>query len=137
MPEQQTYNNHVRRDSAFLALSVLNVTLFATAVVELVRHYDTLHWFLLGLAVSAGSAAIATREYALKNQNRIIRLEENVRLHHLGVNPAGLSMRQIIALRFAPDAEVPELATRARAEGLTPKAIKQAISQWRADHDRV
>lgn len=137
MPQQQTYGNHVRRDPAFLALTVLNITLFIVAVRELLRHYDLLHWVLLGLAVSAWSAAIATRGYALKNQNRLIRLEENVRLHHLGVDPSGLTMRQMIALRFAPDAEVPALAARAKSERLDPKAIKQAISQWRADHDRV
>lgn len=137
MPEQQNYRNHVRKDHAFLALTVLNVTLFITAAVELVRHYDVLHWVLLGLAVSAGSVALATREYAVKNQNRLIRLEENVRLHHLGVNPAGLSMRQIIALRFASDAEVSTLARRAEAERLDGKTIKQAVQQWRADHHRV
>ena len=137
MAEQQNYKNHVRRDHAYLALTVLNLTLFITAVRELLRHYDLLHWVLLGLAVSAASAAIATREYALKNQNRIIRLEENVRLHHLGVDPSGLTMRQMIALRFASDAEVPALARRAETERLEPKAIKQAIGQWRADHDRV
>ncbi len=137
MPQPQTYKNHVHRPPGPTALSVLNVTLFLTAVVELVRHYDLLHWFLLGLAVSAWSAAIAAREYALKNQNRVIRLEENVRLHHLGVDPSGLTMRQMIALRFASDAEVPALARRAEAERLDPKAIKQSIQQWRADHDRV
>lgn len=137
MAEQQNYKNHVQRPVGPIALTVLNLTLFVTAVVGLVRHYDLLHWFLLGLAVSAGSAAIAAREYALKNQNRLIRLEENVRLHHLGVNPEGLSMRQMIALRFANDAEVPALAKRAETERLDPKAIKQAVQQWRADHERV
>ena len=137
MPEQQTYKNHVRRDYAFLALTLLNLTLFIVAVRELLRHYDLSHWVLLGLAVSAWSAAIATRAYALKNQNRIIRLEENVRLHHMGVNPAGLTMPQMIALRFASDAELPALARRAEQERLDPKAIKQAVGQWRADHDRV
>ncbi len=137
MAEQQTYKNHARRDYAYLALTVLNLTLFITAAVQLLRHYDLLHWFLLGLAVSAGSAGRAAQHYALKNQNRLIRLEENVRLHHLSVDPSGLTMRQMIALRFASDAEVPALARRAESERLDSKAIKQAIQQWRADHDRV
>ena len=137
MPEQQSYKNHVRVDQAYLALQVLNLTLFVTAIVELVRHYDTLHWLLLGLALAVLSLGAATRRYALKNQNRIIRLEENVRLHHLGVNPSGLNMQQMIALRFASDAETPALAMRAANERLTAKQIKEAIVSWQPDLERV
>ena len=62
MPQPQTYKNHVHRPIGPTALSLLNFTLFITALVELVRHYDLLHWVLLGLAVSTGSAAAAARE---------------------------------------------------------------------------
>lgn len=137
MPEQQNYKNHVRVDKAFLALGVLNITLLITAIVELAKHYDATHWVLLGLALSTLSAAMATRQYALKNQNRIIRLEENVRLHHLGVNPSGLTMPQMTALRFASEAESPALVARAVSERMTPKQIKEAIVNWQADNDRV
>jgi hypothetical protein len=46
-------------------------------------------------------------------------------------------MPQYIALRFASDAEVSDLAARAVAEGMTPKQIKEAIVTWRPDYDRV
>lgn len=137
MPERQNYKNHVRVDRAFVALCVLNLTLFIAAVVELVKHYDASHWILLGLALSVLSVGAATRRYALQNQNRVIRLEENVRLHYLGVNPSGLTMQQMIALRFASDAETPALAARSLTERLSPKQIKEAIVDWQPDVERV
>src|ERR1700712_5209360 len=102
---QQTKENHTRRDFAYLALAVLNLTLLITAVRQLIMHKDVLHLVIAGLALSTLSAGIAARRYALKNQNRLIRLEENVRLHWMGVDPSGLTMGQMIALRFASDAE--------------------------------
>jgi hypothetical protein len=86
--------------------------------------------------------ALTVRHYALRNQNRIIRLEEQLRLadllpeEQLGLIDA-LTMEQFIALRFASDAEVSELARRAVFEKLTPPQIKESIVSWRADDYRV
>jgi hypothetical protein len=77
------------------------------------------------------------RMYSLKVQDRVIRLEEQSRLRWLGVDSTGLTIGQLIALRFASDNEVGALATRARAESLAPKQIKEAIVNWRADDRRV
>lgn len=137
MPGPQSYSNHVRVDRAFLALTVLNLTLLIAAGTALLTHHDLLHWLVLGLALSTASTTMAARRYAITNQNRTIRLEETMRLQHLGVPTEGLSMRQLIALRFASDAEMPALVRRATTEQLDPKAIKQAIQTWRADHERV
>ena len=133
----QTKENHTRRDFAYLALVILNLTLLITAVRQLIEFRNVLHLLLAGFALSTFSACIAVRRYALKNQNRIIRLEENVRLHWMNVDPSGLTMGQMIALRFASDAESPALVARAVAEKMTPKQIKEAIVNWRADLDRV
>ena len=133
----QNYGNHTRVDVGYLALMLLNVTLVIAAFVHLGYRFHFLHLMLAGLALAVASTTVMTRRYALGNQNRLIRLEENVRLHNLGVDPSALTMRQMIALRFAPDAEVVSLAARAAAEGLSPKQIKAAIAVWRADHDRV
>ena len=50
---------------------------------------------------------------------------------------SGLTINQLIALRFAPDEEFIGLVDRAVAENLTPIEIKQSIQMWRADHQRV
>ena len=80
-----------------------------------------------------------TRIFPLKAQDRAIRAEESLRHfaltgrlldHRLGV-------KQIVALRFAPDAEFVELARKAADEGMSPDAIKKSVRNWRADHYRV
>ena len=79
------------------------------------------------------------RVFALKAQDRAIRAEENFRHFILTGKPldSKLSMRQIIGLRFASDAEFPELAKKAVAENISEKAIKQQIKNWKTDNDRA
>jgi hypothetical protein len=79
------------------------------------------------------------RAFPLKAQDRAIRAEENLR-HFVMTGKlldARLSALQIVALRFASDAEFVALAARAANENLAPKDIKQAIKTWRADEYRV
>jgi len=82
------------------------------------------------------------RLYTVALQDRIIMLEMKVRCAE--VLPAGadaalasLSPKQIVALRFASDAELGALLDRAVREQLTPDAIKQAVVAWRPDHHRT
>jgi hypothetical protein len=79
------------------------------------------------------------RAFALRAQDRAIRAEENFRHFILTGQPLDrqLRMSQVIALRFASDAEFPALAKRAVAENLGMKEIKQAITNWKADYNRV
>jgi hypothetical protein len=83
-----------------------------------------------------------SRWYIVALQDRIIQLEMQVRCAR--VLPAGqdeqlvqLSPKQVVALRFASDAELGDLLTRAVREQLTPAAIKQAVRQWRPDYLRT
>jgi hypothetical protein len=100
------------------------------------------HFDLLGAAALFGAVAF-TRLFPLKAQDRVIRLEEQLRLGRL--LPADLASRvhelrprQLIALRFASDAEVVDLVRDVLAGSLTePKQIKQRIKHWRADTFRV
>ncbi len=85
------------------------------------------------------SIAGIARIYSLKVQDRVIRTEENFRHFVLTGKPLDPQLRigQIVALRFASDAEFPELAKRASAEKLRSSEIKKAIQQWRPDTYRV
>lgn len=79
------------------------------------------------------------RWFALRAQDRAIRAEENFRYYILTGQPMDLQlrMRQIIALRFASDEELPGLAKRAVDEKLSSKSIKQSIKNWKPDYNRV
>ncbi len=80
-----------------------------------------------------------TRTFALKAQDRAIRAEENLRHFVLTgkLLPASLTVAQVVALRFAPDAEFPTIVEKAVAENLSGKAIKESIQNWKADFYRV
>ncbi len=79
------------------------------------------------------------RSFALKAQDRAIFAEENFRHYLLTKSklPEGLSIRQIVGLRFASDAEFPALAEKAVKENLSENDIKKAIKNWKGDYYRV
>jgi hypothetical protein len=94
------------------------------------------------LSIGAILLLFRLRQYPLKVQDRVIRLEERLRLQALAP-PAWhsqihrLTEDQLIGLRFASDDEVVALATQALDENLTRKQIKERIRNWRADYWRV
>jgi Family of unknown function (DUF6526) len=139
----QSHANHARLDPGFhFVLIPLIFVAVVLSILSLVHHHG-LHatlWLVLAIALllTAGKA----RSYALKVQDRVIRLEERLRLTMLLPEAARpriteLTESQLIALRFASDAELPKLAMRALNEGLTSKQIKTSIESWRADTFRV
>ena len=79
------------------------------------------------------------RSFALRAQDRAIRAEENFRYYLLTGKPfpSGLTIHQIIALRFASDDEFVGLVKKAFDENLSNKQIKAQISQWRPDYYRA
>ncbi len=138
---EQNYKNHTRLDPAFhfFLLPVL-FGLFVLTLVACYRHHGHMGYLYIFLAVLTFAVillAAKARMYAAQNQDRIIRLEETLRLGALGGSAAGLTVRQLVALRFASDGEVVELAERARRDHMQPKQIKQAVQNWRADYERV
>ena len=83
--------------------------------------------------------AFLARMFALKVQDRSIKVEENLRHFVATGKPLNSSLRisQIIALRFAGDAEFVALAKKAADENLSSKDIKKLIKDWKGDYHRV
>jgi hypothetical protein len=139
----QSLANHARFDPPLhFVLLPMGLAASILSIILLVRQPGI--GSILGVLLSVGFLMIAakTRAYALKVQDRVIRLEERLRLSMLlpeASRPriAELTEPQLIALRFASDAELPALAMRALNEGLTSKQIKAAVQTWRGDYFRV
>ncbi len=101
-------------------------------------------WAAWNVVVWAAAIAftLLLRTYSLKVQDRIIRLEERLRLATLLDGPlrariGELDVRQLVGLRFASDAEVPALVKAALDESLSGEEIKKRIQNWRPDTFRV
>jgi hypothetical protein len=139
----QTFANHARLDPPFhlFILPVFAISLIIT-IVHLIM-YPGLHsaWIVVFI-LAAAIAVTKTRTYALKVQDRVIRLEERLRLAILLDKPLRgrineLSESQLVGLRFASDAELPALVERALSQKMSNKEIKKAIVQWKPDYWRV
>ena len=139
MAAQQSFENHAKVVPAYhyftfgliAAYLVYRLYIVATAV-----SLDAVMSLLL--AVGVMMAAFWSRVFALRVQDRVIRLEMRLRL--LRVAPAiaprlgEFTINQLCSLRFASDAELPALAERVLAERLDDrKAIKRMIKDWEAD----
>jgi Family of unknown function (DUF6526) len=141
----QTYANHrqVVPIYHFVLLPLLLLTLIGAGVNLFQSWGDHQRLYsaslILVLTLAVFILAFLARIFALKAQDRAIRAEENLR--HFALTGKLLDSRlgplQIVALRFASDAEFPQLAREAAEKSLAPNQIKQAIQSWRADFYRV
>lgn len=146
MSAPQNYSNHSRFDPKFHFFLAPVFIVNIGVVIWLAVHNWPEHQFLsiweIVFAVALFLALGTMREYSLRAQDRIIRLEEKIRYERLLPadlleRSAILTMKQVIALRFASDTELPTMVKRTLAEGLNPKAIKQGIQTWKPDMQRV
>src|SRR5580658_1645154 len=137
---EQNYKNHVRYVPVFHFFVLPMLLINFVWSVRVAKHdfsADTVIASLTALALIL--AALYGRMFALAVQNRVIRLEMRLRLQEL--LPADLRGRivdfrpgQLVALRFASDAELPGLARKVLDERLIDqKAIKQLIRDWQPD----
>lgn len=135
----QTYANHRHRPTLWLIIALLAVIgLVMSVFLMLLRPaIVTLAPVLIALALIL--TVWMVRQYALRLQNRIIRLEMQVRLARLGRAADGdrLSVPQLVALRFASDQEIGSILDKALADKLEPDQIKRAVSNWQGDHMRT
>jgi hypothetical protein len=148
MPAPQTLKNHARFYPLFhffilpLLLLLLNVIFSIYVTVHTWPAYKHTHLWGIVIAVILFTIAGVARGFALRVQDRVIRLEERLRLQALAPEQwhaqiYRLSEDQVIALRFAADDEVVELAKQALEHKLSRKQIKERIKVWRADNWRV
>jgi len=151
---EQSFSNHAKTVPAFhffvLPVLLLNV------IWEIVRASRTLgHAETIGFALVAGAAvsillsvallglAFLARLFALGVQDRVIRLEERLRYQQLlpeDLKPriSEFTVNQLVALRFASDADLPVLARKVLDGKINQrKAIKQMVQNWRPDYQRV
>jgi len=148
--QPQNFANHTRFDPLFhfflAPVFILGVILALIHFFAHLSHSSFRDDFHAGLIILLAVALVVwltkTRLYALKVQDRVIRLEERLRLTQLLPDPLRsripeLTEDQLIGIRFASDAEVPKLVERTLKERLSRKQIKQAIVNWRADNWRV
>lgn len=139
----QTYTTHRRFYPLFhfVAMPIFAANL-VMAGVHLYREPSGASAWLFVVAFGLLVVLGVGRRQAVTVQDRVIRLEERLRLQALAPQLAGkidqLSKRQLVALRFASDAELPDLARRVLAgEFAKPGDIKRAITTWRPDELRA
>lgn len=139
----QNYANHVRHQLVFhfFLIPVLILNLIYS-IILLIRHPNPNAVWVVIMAIALLVMAFLVRINPLKVQDRIIRLEERTRLSTLLSNPLcsripELTEKQLVALRFASDEELPTLVEEALRHNLKSKEIKKRIRNWRPDDWRV
>ena len=142
--KSQYLHNHRRWNPLyhFIALPIFLLN-FGVATWQAVGDHGV--WNLWQFVVSLGFVAglLAARGMALVVQDRIIRLEMRLRLREvlpaaLAPRAGQLTKRQLVALRFAGDAELPALVERClKGELVSRRAIKREVRDWQADWLRV
>jgi hypothetical protein len=143
MSKTQDLKNHARFDPSYhLLIAGIYLINLVYAGVHLYRqHAISAAWYLV-LSLLVIVPILKLRTYPLKVQDRLIRLEERLRLQALASQEwypqiYRLTVDQLIALRFAGDDEVVELAKQALDQNLDRKQIKERIKNWRADEWRI
>ena len=143
-PSPQTFENHARILPAYhyVAFPLFALNFFYT-LYQVVTAFSWANLVAFAVAVALILLCFLARVMVLTVQDRVIRLEETLRLRAL--LPADLQARigeftvkQLVALRFASDGELPDLARQVLDATIRDqKAIKKMVRQWRADHQRA
>lgn len=141
---KQTMANHVRLHPPFHFFALpLSAAALVMAIVNVVKHNEALGaWTILIMALVLPVTTLLTRTSALKAQDRVIRLEERLRLASVLNDPLRsrideLTEAQLIAIRFCPDGELAGVVDKSLKNNLSNKDIKKSIVNWRADNFRI
>ncbi len=140
----QTYANHRRFFALYhyIALPIVALNVVYTAFLAFRSPNASTIWSFV-FAIGVASGVLAARTMVLIVQNRVIRLEQRLRLvallpDRLRGRIVELNLSQLIGLRFASDAELASLVERCLAGELkNGEDVKKAISSWQADFLRA
>ncbi len=141
--QEQNFKNHTRLVKGYHGLTFLLILALLIGSIVNLCHSAKENIYSASLICVASVIFVLLfwfiRAFALKAQDRAIRAEENLRYFILTGKalPTQLRLSQIIALRFAEDAEFVELIKKALDEKLSAKEIKSSITSWKADYHRV
>ena len=144
MEQTQTYQNHIRWYP--LVHFIIIPLLFLNLIWQSVMLYQAPSWdrgVSVVMAVVFGLIMFAARTQSLTAQDRLIRLEEQLRYYkvlppEVAEKACGLRTGHVIALRFAPDDELHGLVERTlNGEFNKTKELQLAVKNWRGDHLRV
>jgi hypothetical protein len=144
MPNTQDYKSHRRLVPAFhIGVLFSLLAYFVWSVYQLFQGLTGSAIMGVILSVALMTLAVSLRSQILRVQDRLIRLEMRLRLREnlpadLSARAAHLPVKQLVALRFASDEELPSLV-RDVVDGkvVTPNDIKLKIREWQADHLRA
>ena len=138
----QNFANHRHTPTLFIIAALATLGSIVLYVMHWIHYTQRIWSTTAGLMVAVVCLAIISRRYITALQDRIIKMEMRYRTDKF-LNPAqqkalwSLRKPQIVALRFASDAEMPGLIDRAATEPLSGNDIKKAIKEWQADFDRT
>ncbi|WP_419950001.1 DUF6526 family protein [Candidatus Palauibacter sp.] len=144
MAQSQNYANHTRRPPLlYLAGCLLSTAATGGIGYLLVVDFSAGTLALFVVAACTAIGLLFARRFSTGVQDRVIRLEERLRLERMLPDElkdeiGQLTTDHLIGLRFASDAELPKLVRLVLAGELTDRrSIKQAVEDWRPDHQRV
>jgi len=145
-PKIQNLKNHTSFDPIYHYVAFVLILILLVLSVVLMRQNPggslLMYFWFLTASIALFIITFKVRFYPLKVQDRIIRLEERLRLtlllpENLKKRIPELTEDQLIGLRFASDDEVSTLVELALDKHLTRKEIKERIQNWRPDHYRI
>jgi hypothetical protein len=136
---EQSYASHTHRPTLTAVAGLFTLAALILLALFAIRQPSIVAFGLVSLAAGVFTLVLISRAYTVRLQDRIIRLEMHGRLARLGRDRdfSKLSTRQIVALRFASDPELPALVERTVAESLSADQIKRGITSWQADLHRT
>ena len=139
---EQSFKNHTHRPTLTAVVWLFAILALTFEIQTTFLGRERRGWAMFMVIFAVFVIGWISRAYTVRLQDRIIMLETKVRAAELLPSGADgqlakLNVKQITALRFASDDELGALLERAVRENMTPKEIKAAVRNWRADHYRT